>query len=140
MAGLGGAQWDTPREPPPEVWDPALWRERGEALCRVVYGDNYKALQDRLKRLHPVLSEWTLVEGYGKALSREGPDHGRREVAAVGALIALNAERQLRAHLQGAVHAGVAPSVVASAARDVAASSTYAPMVDRLLDDLGWEY
>jgi alkylhydroperoxidase/carboxymuconolactone decarboxylase family protein YurZ len=44
-----------------------------------------------------------------------------RELAAVGALIALGAGRQLAAHLRGALHVGVAGAVLASAARAVAA-------------------
>ena len=123
---------------PPEPWDPVAWRERGEELCRVVYGANYEALQGRLARLHPALAEWTLVEGYGKVLARPGPGAGRREIAAVGALVALGAERQLKAHLQGAAHAGVPPDVVARAARAAAADASREPLVERVLAELGW--
>lgn len=123
---------------PPESWDPQEWRVRGEALCRLVYGVNYEALQGRLARLHPALAEWTLVEGYGKVLSRTGPGAGRREMAAVGTLVALGAERQLLAHLQGASHAGVTPAIVAEAARAAAAEWSQEPLVERLLADLGW--
>ncbi|HET6638409.1 MAG TPA: asparaginase [Gemmatimonadota bacterium] len=97
-------------------------RERGEALCRRVYGDHYEPLRIRLERLHPEIAEWTLVEGYGKVLGRPGsPGPDMRELAAVGALIALGAGRQLAAHLRGALHVGVAGPVLASAARAVAA-------------------
>jgi 4-carboxymuconolactone decarboxylase len=106
---------------PVEPYDAAAWRARGEALCRIVYGDGYEALQERLARLHPALAEWTLVEGYGKVLGRPGPGAARREIAAVGALVALGAARQLRAHLLGAVHAGVPAALVAGAARAAAA-------------------
>jgi 4-carboxymuconolactone decarboxylase len=123
---------------PPGPWDPHAWRERGEALCRVVYGANYEALQGRLARLHPALAEWTLVEGYGKVLARPGPDAGRREITAVGALVALGAERQLRAHLQGAAHAGVPEDVVARAARAAATDWSREPLVERILAELGW--
>jgi L-asparaginase II/alkylhydroperoxidase/carboxymuconolactone decarboxylase family protein YurZ len=97
-------------------------RERGEALCRRVYGDHYEPLQIRLNRLHPQIAEWTLVEGYGKVLGRAGPPGpDRRELAAVGALIALDADRQLASHLRGAIHVGVPRHVLARAAREVAA-------------------
>jgi 4-carboxymuconolactone decarboxylase len=97
-------------------------RERGEALCRRVYGDHYEPLQIRLNRLHPQIAEWTLVEGYGKVLGRAGPPGPeRRELAAVGALIALDAPRQLASHLRGAIHVGVPKHVLGRAAREVAA-------------------
>lgn len=121
-------------EPP----DPEGWRRRGEALCRAVYGDNYEALQGRLARLHPALAEWTLVEGYGKVLSRPGADPGRREIAAVGALVALGAERQLRAHLLGAEHVGVPPAIIAAAARAAMAETGREELVERLIGELRW--
>ena len=116
--------------------DYAEWRERGEALCRVVYGSTFEALQARLARLHPALAEWTLVEGYGKVLSRPGPDAGRREMAAAGALVALGAERQLRAHLKGAVRAGVPVAAVAEGARAAAVDWSREDVVERLLAEL----
>ncbi len=116
-----------------EAPDPEGWRNRGEELCRVVYGAGYEALQERLARLHPALAEWTLVEGYGKVLSRVGPDAGRRELAAIGSLVELGAERQLRAHLRGAMHAGVATATVGEAARAAANDAARAEMVERLL-------
>lgn len=119
---------------PAEPDQPAEWRERGERLCRLVYGENYEALQRRMARLHPALAEWTLVEGYGKVLSRRGPNAARRELAAVGALIALCAERQLAAHLKGALNAGVDPRVLREAARRVAAVWGQASLIDRLLE------
>lgn len=97
-------------------------RGRGEALCREVYGDQYEPLQIRLHRLHPEIAEWTLVEGYGKVLGRPGPPGpARRELAAVGSLIALDAGRQLASHLQGAVRVGVPREVLSRAALTVAA-------------------
>ncbi|MFN2420019.1 MAG: carboxymuconolactone decarboxylase family protein [Gemmatimonadota bacterium] len=118
---------------PVEAYEPAHWRARGELLCRLVYGAGFAALQQRLARLHPALAEWTLVEGYGKVLSRPGPDFARRELAAVGALVALGAERQLASHLRGAVNAGVPRPLVASAARAAAAEWDRASLVERHL-------
>lgn len=100
--------------------DPAGWRERGEELCRLIYSGTYEALQKRLARLHPAVADWTLVEGYGKVLSRPGPDAARRELAALGALIVLDVERQLVSHLRGALHAGVEPEVLEASVRSVA--------------------
>jgi 4-carboxymuconolactone decarboxylase len=120
-----------------EPSDPALSRERGEALCRRVYGDDFEALQVRLARLHPALAEWTLVDGYGKTLSRPGPDAARREVAAVGTLLALGAERQLASHLLGALHVGLPRTTLEAAARAVAGDRGREALVERLLAKVG---
>lgn len=116
-------------------------RERGEALCRMVYGDHYEPLQIRLNRLHPEIARWMLVEGYGKVLSRTGPPGPeRRELAAVGALIALDAGRQLASHLRGAVHVGVPRDVLAHAALTVAAEWGREAPVEAMLAALDrWE-
>ncbi|HJU86308.1 MAG TPA: carboxymuconolactone decarboxylase family protein, partial [Gemmatimonadota bacterium] len=112
-------------------------RERGEALCRRVYGEHYEPLRIRLERLHPEIAEWTLVEGYGKVLGRPGsPGPEMRELAAVGALIALDAGRQLAAHLRGALHVGVPAPVLASAARAVAREWGKEESVGSLLAEL----
>jgi len=113
-------------------------RGRGETLCRWVYGDHYEPLQIRLNRLHPELAEWTLVEGYGKVLGRPGrPGPERRELAAVGALIALDAGRQLASHLRGALHVGVEREVLERAAVAVAGEWGAEATVSALLAELG---
>lgn len=103
-----------------EPHEPGGWRRRGEELCRVIYSGTYEALQARLARLHPALAEWTLVEGYGKVLARPGPDPARRELAALGVLVVLDAGRQLSAHVKGARNAGVPPEALEAALRAVA--------------------
>ncbi|MGH7550359.1 MAG: carboxymuconolactone decarboxylase family protein [Gemmatimonadota bacterium] len=123
-------------EPRTEGMRPARWRERGERLCRLIYSGNFEALQIRLARLHPELSAWTLVEGYGKVLSRPGPPADVREMAAVGALIAMGERRQLASHLQGARHTGVQADVLASAARAVAVTWDRKGLVEELLTGL----
>ena len=112
-------------------------RARGESLCRRVYGDHYEPLRIRLERLHPEIAEWTLVEGYGKVLGRPGsPGPDMRELAAVGALIALDAGRQLAAHLRGALHVGVPAAALASAVRVVASEWGMEGSVGPLLAEL----
>ncbi|HET6618169.1 MAG TPA: asparaginase, partial [Gemmatimonadota bacterium] len=104
-----------------EVGDAGDLRSRGEALCRRVYGDHYEALRIRLERLHPEIAAWTLVEGYGKVLGRPGPPGpDRRELAAIGSLVALDAGRQLASHLRGALHMGVPSGILVRAVREVA--------------------
>lgn len=116
-----------------EADDAVAWRERGEALCRTIYTGTYEALQIRLARLHPALAEWTLVEGYGKVLSRPGPDPARRELAAVGALVVMAADRQLDSHLRGALHSGVGSDVLETATRAVARRWGHEDLVARHL-------
>ncbi len=116
--------------------DPAGWRERGEELCRLIYSGTYEALQKRLARLHPAVADWTLVEGYGKVLSRPGPDPARRELAAVGALIVLDVERQLDSHLKGALHAGVEREALEEAVRAVAERWDRTETIEPLLASL----
>jgi 4-carboxymuconolactone decarboxylase len=123
-------------DPRVEAVRPELWRERGEVLCRLVYGKNYEALQIRLGRLHPALAEWTLIDGYGKVLSRQGPGPDVREMSAVGALIAIGEGRQLASHLQGALHAGVALPVLQAGARAVAREWDRKDLVEDLLAGL----
>jgi 4-carboxymuconolactone decarboxylase len=121
----------------PEADQPTEWRARGERLCRLVYGQNFEPLQRRLSRLHPALADWTLVEGYGKVLGRPGPDPARRELAAIGALIAVAANRQLAAHLRGAINTGVSAEVVIAAVRETATEWGQEERVEGLLADVG---
>src|ERR687891_2027370 len=34
------------------------WARRGEELCALVYGDNYRKLRDSVRALHPALDGW----------------------------------------------------------------------------------
>ena len=123
-----------------EVGETGDLRSRGEALCRRVYGDHYEALQIRLQRLHPEIAAWTLVEGYGKVLGRPGlPGPDRRELAAVGSLVAIDAGRQLASHLRGALHVGVPPEILVRAVREVASEWGRTKEVDGLLAALDTE-
>ena len=91
------------------------WRERGEETCETVYGEFYEKLRGNIRALSPALDEWMIVEGYGKVLSREGLDLGRRELCIVAACAAAEQERQLHSHLHGALNAGVPADVVQAA-------------------------
>ena len=91
---------------------PDEWPRRGEATCRLVYGEMYDRLRVNIRALHPELDEWMIVEGYGKVLSRPGLDLPRRELCIVAACAASAQDRQLHSHLHGALNVGVAPVVV----------------------------
>jgi 4-carboxymuconolactone decarboxylase len=94
------------RAPPPVDGDWEVWRARGERVCRQVYADQYESLQKNVAALHADLATWMLVEGYGQVLGRPGLELRARELCIVALLAVLNAPRQLRSHLRGALHAG----------------------------------
>jgi 4-carboxymuconolactone decarboxylase len=91
------------------------WRERGERVCREVYGKTYARLRENVRALHPALDAWMVVEGYGKTLGRPGLDLARRELCIAMQVAIQGAERQLHAHLQGALNAGASRAAVAEA-------------------------
>jgi 4-carboxymuconolactone decarboxylase len=82
------------------------WARRGEELCAVVYGDNYRKLRDSVHALHPAVDSWMVTEGYGRTLARAGLDLRRRELCTVAQTAVLEAPRQLHSHLRGALNAG----------------------------------
>jgi len=85
---------------------PAERRAAGEALCRRVYGKVYERLRDNVGSLHPDLDRWMVEEGYGRTLSRPGLSPVARELCVIALLAAAGQERQLRAHLLGALNTG----------------------------------
>lgn len=93
----------------------ATRRERGQRLCRRVYGDNYRKLRRNVRRLHPEVDRWMVEEGYGKVLSRPGLELEARELCIVALLAAADWPRQLHSHLRGALNAGAAPARVEAA-------------------------
>jgi 4-carboxymuconolactone decarboxylase len=91
---------------------PERWKERGEETCAIVYGEMYARLRTNIRDLHPALDAWMIVDGYGKVLGRPGLDLKRRELCIVAVCAALEQERQLHAHLHGALNAGATPAEV----------------------------
>ena len=84
----------------------AEWARRGEELCALVYGENYRKLRDGVRALHPALEAWMITEGYGRTLARPGLDLLRRELCTAAQAAVLEAPRQLHSHLRGALNAG----------------------------------
>lgn len=91
------------------------WAARGEMTCRTVYGAAYERLRHNIRTLHPALDAWMITEGYGKVLSRPGLDLARRELCVVAACAAGGHDRQLHAHLHGALNAGASRDLVSDA-------------------------
>jgi 4-carboxymuconolactone decarboxylase len=83
------------------------WTRRGEELCAVVYGDNYRKLRESVRTLHPAIDSWMITEGYGRTLARAGLDLKLRELCTVAQTAVLETPRQLHSHLRGALNAGV---------------------------------
>ena len=88
------------------------WERRGETTCARVYGAMYDRLRVNIRDLHPALDAWMITDGYGKVLSRPGLDLRRRELCIVAVCAALQQDRQLHAHLYGALNAGAAAAEV----------------------------
>jgi 4-carboxymuconolactone decarboxylase len=84
----------------------AEWTRRGEELCVVVYGENYRKLRESVRALHPAVDSWMITEGYGRTLARQGLDLRRRELCTVAQTAVMEAPRQLHSHLRGALNAG----------------------------------
>lgn len=78
----------------------------GMELCRRVYGRNFDKLASHMRSLSPDLYDWMIRDGYGKVLSRSVLPVADRELCVVSSLAALRRERQLIAHMRGALHLG----------------------------------
>jgi len=81
------------------------FRKRGELNCRRVYGDKFEKLIKNIKNFSPELSEWLVLEGYGKVFSRPGLSFKERELCVVAVLTVLRFKEQLYSHIKGAVRA-----------------------------------
>jgi 4-carboxymuconolactone decarboxylase len=110
LEGLDGARPHVENTPP-------LKRliQRGERLCRSIYGKHYEPMISRMRRMHPELAKWILSEGYGKVLSRPHLPARVRELCVIGILSAQGLEKQLYFHVRGALRLGARPSEVRSA-------------------------
>lgn len=88
------------------------WYARGQATCATVYGATYDRLRANIRELHPALDAWMVVDGYGKVLGRPELDLRRRELCIVAVCAVGEQDRQLHAHLHGALNAGASPADV----------------------------
>jgi 4-carboxymuconolactone decarboxylase len=84
----------------------AEWTQRGEEVCGIIYGENYRKLRESVRTLHPAIDAWMITEGYGRTLGRPGLDLLRRELCTVAQTAVLDTPRQLHSHLRGALNAG----------------------------------
>lgn len=91
---------------------PASWAERGEGVCRAVYGAQYEGLRANIGALHGDMERWMVVEGYGKVLGRPGLPLVMRELCIAALLAVQDVPRQLYSHLRGALNVGAFPEQV----------------------------
>jgi len=82
------------------------WTRRGEATCRIIYGEHYDKLRTNVRALHPALETWMVTEGYGRTLARPGLALAVRELCTVAQTAVLRTPRQLHSHLLGALRSG----------------------------------
>jgi XTP/dITP diphosphohydrolase len=82
------------------------FRVRGEHLCRTIYGTVYDRMTQRLSEVSPEMSEWMIVEGYGKTLSRPSMNIIDRECCIVAILACTGKTTQLVSHVRGALAVG----------------------------------
>lgn len=116
------AAWRDIRGPAPADDDPlapatrsAERTERGERLCRSVYGSAYDALRARVADANPALDRLMVATGYGTVLSRPGLEPSTRELCLVAVLAVQARDRQLYSHLRGALRTGAPPTWVEAA-------------------------
>jgi 4-carboxymuconolactone decarboxylase len=94
------------RAPEAKPFDVNTFEQRGEALCRTIYGSVYDRMMQRLGDVSPDLRSWVIIEGYGKTLSRDGLSIVDRELCNVAILAALGRRAQCHSHVRGALRVG----------------------------------
>lgn len=90
----------------PTPFDVDTFRQRGSVLCGQIYEGVYDKMMERLNAITPDLSDWMIVEGYGKTLSRDGLSVSMRELCNVAVLAVLGRQNQLTSHVRGALRVG----------------------------------
>ncbi len=85
-----------------EDYNTSVFQMRGVDLCSQVYGNVYEKMMTRFNAISPEITLWTIIEGYGKTLSRPGLPGIYRECSIVCILATLGRSSQLYSHVRGA--------------------------------------
>jgi 4-carboxymuconolactone decarboxylase len=103
-------------------WDPMTERyDRGAEIIQDLYGDFGSAFFDDLKDIAPDFGRFIVEFSYGDVFSRPGLDMRTREIAVISVLAALGtAERQLKAHILGALKVGANREEIVEAMMQIA--------------------
>lgn len=95
--------------------------DRGMAQITEIYGEFGGQFFDDLQDIAPDFGRFIAEFSYGDVFSRPGLEPGIREIAIISALTALGtAERQLKAHILGALKLGVRQEQIVEAIMQVA--------------------
>jgi len=82
--------------------------DKGIEKIQELYGDFGQAFFEDLEDIAPDFGRFIAEFSYGDVFARPGLDMGKRELAIISALTAMGtAERQLKAHILGALKIGV---------------------------------
>lgn len=90
-----------------EEYNVQLFKQRGEKLCRDIYTTVFEKMNKRMHSFSPELSEWMIIDGYGKTLSRANLDIQTRELINICILSLGKWKQQVISHIRGALHVGV---------------------------------
>jgi 4-carboxymuconolactone decarboxylase len=95
--------------------------DRGTEIIQDLYGDFGSAFFEDLEEIAPDFGRFILEFSYGDVFSRPGLDMRTREIAIISVLTALGtAERQLKAHILGALKVGASREEIIEAIMQVA--------------------
>lgn len=83
-------------------YDLSNYQRRGNINCKMIYGDKYEKLISNVNSFSPELSNWLIIEGYGKVLGRNPLTLKERELCIISMLASLNYKDQLYSHINGA--------------------------------------
>ena len=81
--------------------------QAGENTSKIIYGKFHPKLMQVMDELHPDLTRWMIEDGYGRVLSRSGLTLQQREISVLASLMTSGMINQFRAHIRGALYAGV---------------------------------
>ncbi|NQV51128.1 MAG: carboxymuconolactone decarboxylase family protein [Candidatus Marinimicrobia bacterium] len=82
-------------------------QKAGLDTSKLIYGKHHSRLIQVMDELHPDLTRWMIEDGYGRVLSRPGLSIKDRELAVIASLMASGMVHQFKAHIRGALYAGV---------------------------------
>lgn len=102
-----------------EEFDQTKFLKRGRINCKKVYGNKYKKLLSNIRKISPELSEWLIIEGYGKTLGRSQLPMKEREICIVSILTVLGFESQLHSHIKGAMRFSNSPEAISESLKNL---------------------
>ena len=99
-------------KPHNEQYNVNIFEKRGIINCKSVYTANYDKLQANINNLSPDLSNWMIIEGYGKVMGRSGLTIQERELINVSMLCTNYSEQQLYSHIKGSYNTGSDTNII----------------------------